>query len=222
MDKIKNENTKLWKKIIDAVVLEKGGYQYFKELYMDNYNYPEDDGSDGKDSIYKQEVWKLYEICLDRFNRQTPKEVKLKDYKHHLENSLYAYVTNMMGGLEVEVENYLGNKGILSDADTKVYKDLLEHLIFTKENRNWDKVFTEKEVEENFKWSIICYKDKKDYKRDIQLKEGYEKELRRYYDDYLRDNASGSIDVSKLDDKLIPSRNAYNAKCGFSSMSTLL
>ena len=32
MDKIENENIQLWGTIIDAVVLEKGGYQYFKEF----------------------------------------------------------------------------------------------------------------------------------------------------------------------------------------------
>jgi hypothetical protein len=92
MDKIENEDMLLWKKIIDATVVEKGGFSYFKDLDMED-----------EDSIYKKEVWRLYEVCLDRFNRQTPQEVKFKDYKYHLEITLETYVSNVMWGKEVDM-----------------------------------------------------------------------------------------------------------------------
>ena len=100
MNKIENEDILLWKKIIDATVVEKGGFSYFKDLDMED-----------EDSIYKKEVWKLYEVCLDRFNRQAPQEVQFKDYRFHLENSLSTYVTNMMWGKKVDM--------------IEVYKDIL-------------------------------------------------------------------------------------------------
>ena len=74
--------------------------------------------------------------------------------------------------------------------DSEAYKELLDNNVF--KNRNWDKVFTEKEVEESFDYSkdLFTLSEHDDYDERVTDKDGFEKWIRYQYDAYLRERAS--------------------------------
>lgn len=74
--------------------------------------------------------------------------------------------------------------------DSETYKELLDNNVF--KNRNWDKVFTEKEVEESFDYSkdLFTLNEHDDYDERVADKDGFEEWLRYQYDVYLRERAS--------------------------------
>ena len=74
--------------------------------------------------------------------------------------------------------------------DSKTYQELLDNNVF--KNRNWDKLFTEKEVEESFDYSkdLFILNEHDDYDDRVADKDGFEKWLRYQYDLYLRERAS--------------------------------
>lgn len=156
-------------------------------------------------------------IDLDKDKKNKLEDEMCLDFYHYLNDCLDTWrhtksikgiaLSNIGGGkLDMEFtesseefdyeDNYLGDgkwkitpeehhrKLPLSEEDIATYYELLDS-IFKK--RNWDKVFTEKEVEENYEYSkdVMTMNEWR-----VSQKDNFEKQLRWNYDEYLRKHAS--------------------------------
>jgi len=88
MSEMKIEDVLLWKYIIDRVVLENNGYQFYRSLLMDgSYEH-----SERNQKYYREQEQDLYNKCLDKYNRNKSRH----NHEYYLEYTFYTYFTEMI------------------------------------------------------------------------------------------------------------------------------
>ena len=155
------------------------------ETFTNNIDLDEDRKKDIEKDI-SLEFYEYLSNCIDIYKTtKNEKDIKLPSIgARHYED--IEYKDNYQGDDKwLITPEEIHQKTALTEGDISTYYELLDNTVFKK--RNWDKVFTEKEVEEKYEYSKDMYTT---MEWRVSQKDNFEKQLRLQYNSYLEEHAS--------------------------------